>query len=125
MKYQIGDIVQGSVSDVKPYAIFMKFDDGICGLLHISELGNGFIKDIEKFASKGDEIKVKIISIDEKNGFMRVSLKQVPKEEQYSTHKNSRRKKFECEDDDFLPLQNNLDTWINNTLEEANKEKNK
>ena len=123
MSYQIGDIIQGCVTDVKPYAIFMKFEDESNGLLHISELSDGFIKDIEKFASKGDTLKVKIISIDEKNGFLRLSLKQVPAEERFSTHKNFKRKKFECEEDDFLPLQNMLDNWINKTLNENDKEK--
>ena len=121
MNYQIGDIIQGCVTDVKPYAIFMKFDDQTSGLLHISELSDGFIKDIDRYAAKGDIIKVKIISIDEKNGFLRLSLKQITKEEQFTTHKNYKRRKFENNEDDFLPLKNMLDKWIDNTLNE-NKE---
>ena len=69
-EYQEGQLIIGTVSGVRPYAVFMKFDGNINGLLHISEISDSFIRDIEKYASIGDELKVKIIAIDPKNGFM-------------------------------------------------------
>lgn len=124
MKYEVGQLVIGTVTNVKPYALFMDFDDGVSGLLHISEISDSFIRDIEKYGTKGDQLKVMIVSIDENNGFLRVSLKKVPKEDAYSTHNNNVRKAPEANDEDFAPLAEKLPEWIKTTLEEAEKDKN-
>ena len=119
MKYQIGQIILGTVTAVKPYALFMEFEDGATGLLHISEISDSFIRDIEKFGTKGDQMKVKIVNIDENNGFLRVSYKQVPAEEAYSSHSNNMRKAPETTDEDFAALSERLPEWIATTLKEA------
>ena len=124
MKYEIGDIIIGTVINVKPYALFMEFEDGVNGLLHISEISDAYIRDIEKFGSKGDKMKVIIIGIDENNGFLRVSLKKVPQEEAYSTHSNNVRRVPETNSDDFNQLQEKLPGWIEQTLEKARKDQN-
>ena len=118
MKYELNQLVIGKVISVKPYAIFLAFDDGVEGLLHISEISNNYIRDIEKFGVVGDEIKVKILSIDKNNGFLRVSLKQVPPEEAFTTHKNEARSIPVLADDAFKPLEDRLPKWIENTLNE-------
>jgi len=76
--YQVGDLIIGTVTNVKPYALFLKFENGNNGLLHISEISDDYIRDIEKFGSVGDQIKVYVLSVDETNGFLRVSYKKVP-----------------------------------------------
>ena len=121
MKYQVGQLIVGKVYNVKPYALFMSFDDGVTGLLHISEISDSFIRDIEKYGSVGDEIKVKILSIDKDNGFLRVSYKQVPPEEMYSSHTNQRKVPTTSEDE-FLPLKEKLDSWIKEAYEKIDKE---
>ena len=120
MKYQVGQLVIGKVYNVKPYALFMSFEDGATGLLHISEISDSFIRDIEKYGSVGDEIKVKILSIDKDNGFLRVSYKQVPPEEMYSSHVNQRRLPT-TSDDEFLPLKDKLDEWIKEAYDKIEK----
>ena len=120
MKYQVGQLVIGKVYNVKPYALFMSFEDGVTGLLHISEISDSVIRDIEKYGSVGDEIKVKILSIDKDNGFLRVSYKQVPQEEMYSSHTNQRRMPTTSEDE-FLPLKEKLDSWIKEAYENIEK----
>lgn len=122
MNYQVGNLIIGKVTSVKPYALFLTFDDGSKGLLHISELSDAYIRDIEKYGSVGDEIKVKIISIDESNGFLRVSYKKVPEKERYSTHVNESRIHLEESEKDFSELEKRLPTWINDTLKKV-KEK--
>ena len=119
MNYQVGDLIIGKVTSVKPYAIFLEFEDGIKGLLHISELSDAYIRDIEKYGSVGDEIKVKILSIDSTNGFLRVSYKQVPQEELYSTHVNESRIYLDEDEKDFSVLGEKLPTWISETLKKV------
>ena len=122
MKYEVGQIVLGTVTNVKPYALFLEFEDGTTGLLHISEISDSFIRDIERYGSKGDKMKVMIVSIDENNGFLRVSYKKVPPEEAYSSHTNSARKAPDTNDEDFAPLAEKLPEWIKDTLEKAKKD---
>lgn len=122
MKYEIGQIILGKVVNVKPYALFLEFEDGITGLLHISEISDSFIRDIEKYGTIGDEMKVKVVSIDDNNGFLRVSYKRVPQEEAYNSHDNSSRKAPKLNSDDFKPLEEKLPEWIATTLAEAKGE---
>ena len=122
MKYQIGDLIVGKITGVKPYALFLSFENGSNGLLHISELSDSYIRDIEKYGSLGDEIKVKVISIDDANGFLRVSYKRVPEEERYSTHVNESRIYLEESEKDFSELEKKLPIWIEETLKKV-KEK--
>ena len=121
MGFQIGDVIIGKVNQIRPYALFLTFEDGTNGLLHISELSDGYIRDIEKFGSVGDEIKVKILTIDKENGFLRVSYKQVPPEEAYSSHVNQRRLPTVTEEE-FQPLKDKLDGWINDAYQKIGKE---
>ena len=121
MNYQVGQLIVGKVYNVKPYALFMTFEGGATGLLHISEISDSFVRDIEKYGSVGDEIKVKVLSIDKENGFLRVSYKQVPSEETYSSHTNQRRLPTVTEEE-LLPLKEKLDGWINDAYSKIEKE---
>ena len=123
MPYNVGDLVVGRVTNVKPYAAFLEFDDGSQGLLHISEISDAYIRDIEKFTSVGDLIKVKVLLIDEVNGFMRLSYKQVPEEEMFTTHTNAKRQVPNIRDDDFKVLEEKLPMWIDRALKKAKGEK--
>ena len=124
MGYDIGDLVIGTVTQIRPYALFMSFDDGVKGLLHISEISDDYVRDIEIFGSVGDQIKVKIIEIDPYNGFLRVSYKQVPENERFSTHDNSKKKIPQFDEADFSSLEAKLPEWIEETLKKARSKKN-
>lgn len=118
-KYEIGEIIIGKVSNVRPYAVFFSFPGNVNGMLHISEISDSFVRDIEQYASIGDEIKVKIINIDPKNGFLKLSLKQVPSDEKYSSHINKYRKTINLDEHSFDSLKEQLPIWIKETLKKA------
>ena len=124
MNFKVGDILIGKVNQIRPYALFLSFEGGVNGLLHISELSDGYIRDIEKFGSIGDEIKVKVLSIDSSNGFLRVSYKAIPEEERYSTHNSSARSTPQYDEEEIKKLEEKLPEWINATLEKAKGENN-
>jgi len=121
MGYKVGDIIVGKITSTRPFALFLCFDDGSQGLLHISELSDEYVRDIEKYGVVGDEIKVKILSIDPSNGFLRVSYKQVPNEEKYTSHTNSKRNNLIDDSSDFVELEKKLPEWINSVLEKEGK----
>lgn len=119
MNYQVGDLIVGKVVSVKPYALFLSFDGDVKGLLHISELSDAYVRDIERFGTVGDEMKVKVLSVDESNGFLRVSLKKVPNDEQYNSHVHEQRIFLEDKEIDFSLLKEKLPTWIQDTLKKV------
>ena len=120
MDFQEGQLVIGTVTSVKPYALFLEFENNVPGLLHISEISDAFIRDIGKYGSVGDKLKVKIVSIDNTNGFLRVSLKKVPTEEAFTSHVDVRSSPVASESE-FEPLKNKMPEWIQNTLDEIEK----
>ena len=79
MKYKIGDIVQGKVSGITNYGIFITFDDGYSGLIHISEISEKFVQNISEYVSLTDFISAKVIECDDINHKLRLSIKRIQK----------------------------------------------
>lgn len=71
----IGDIVEAKVMNIMPFGAFVEWGEKQSGLVHISELSNDYVKDINEFLKKGQVVKAKIIKIDD-NGKMSLSIKQ-------------------------------------------------
>src|SRR5699024_7700196 len=90
MGYKIGQKVRGKVTGIQPYGIFVSIDEETQGLVHISELKHGFIKDISDSVSKGDEVEVVIMDIDEYSNKISLSLRslQKPKYHPFSNRRN-------------------------------------
>lgn len=63
LKLKIGDTVDGSVSGILTYGLFITFN-GLEGLVHVSEIDWGHVSDPSKFAKVGDKVKVQVIGID-------------------------------------------------------------
>lgn len=63
--YKVGDIVKGKVSGVTDFGAFVRFGEGLEGLVHISELAWQRIDNPHDVIKKGDEVKAEIIDIDE------------------------------------------------------------
>lgn len=74
-RYSVGDVVEGTVTGIVDFGIFVKVEDGLEGLVHISEIDWGLVEDPRLFAKVGDNVKVKVIDI--KEGKISLSLKQM------------------------------------------------
>lgn len=64
-KYELGDVLTGKVTGIQPYGAFVALDDDTQGLVHISEITYGFVKEVGEFLTVGQEIEVKVLEIDE------------------------------------------------------------
>ncbi|WP_100405278.1 S1 domain-containing post-transcriptional regulator GSP13 [Bacillus solitudinis] len=73
--YEVGSIVEGKVTGIKPFGAFVAIDDQKQGLVHISEVAHGFVKDINDVLKVGDEVKVKIQSVEEGSGKISLSIR--------------------------------------------------
>lgn len=74
MNYNIGDIITGSVSGVKPYGVFIKLEDTF-GFCHISNCSHKFIKNLNETFPIGSEVKAKILQIDCEFNKINLSIK--------------------------------------------------
>lgn len=74
-KYEIGDEVEGLVTGVVDFGVFVKLEEGLEGLVHISEIDWGLVDNPHNFVKTGQKIKAKIIEI--KDGKISLSLKQL------------------------------------------------
>ncbi len=72
-KYRVGDVVAGEVTGVVDFGVFVKLEQGLEGLVHISELDWGLVEDPRVLFKVSDEVKVKIIEI--KEGKVSLSIK--------------------------------------------------
>jgi small subunit ribosomal protein S1 len=63
-KYKVGDIVDGQVTRITPFGVFVRLDNEIDGLVHISEIANERITDPGAILKQGETYQFKIISID-------------------------------------------------------------
>ena len=80
--YQVGDIVEGEITGMVDFGVFVKLEEGLEGLVHISEIDWGLVDDPRHFFKAGDKTKVKIIDI--KEGKVSLSIKQL-KENPWTT----------------------------------------
>jgi small subunit ribosomal protein S1 len=74
--HQIGQVVPGRVTKLVPFGAFVRVDEGIEGLVHISELAERHVEIPEQVVQVGDEIFVKVIDIDLDRRRISLSLKQ-------------------------------------------------
>ena len=119
MEYKKGDYVVCTVTGIESYGIFVELEDGYSGLIHISEISNTYIKNINKYVNIGDKIRVKVLSIDEESKHLKLSIKNV----NYKSLVSRRTKIVETESG-FTSLANNLNVWIQSKLSDINKKSN-
>lgn len=80
-KLEVGSIVEGKVLRVKPFGAIVSVGS-TQGLVHISQVANSFVQDINDHVKVGDLVKVKVLSIDEENNKIALSIREaLPKEE--------------------------------------------
>ena len=75
MQMQTGSILQGKVSGLAPFGAFVELEKGKSGLVHISEVSDEYVEDVSKHLEIGQEVKVKVLSIDPQ-GKISLSIKK-------------------------------------------------
>ncbi len=75
MQSLIGEIYEGKVTGLTSFGAFVRMSNGESGMVHISEVAATYVKDITEFLSEGQEVKVKVLAINENNKIS-LSIKQ-------------------------------------------------
>jgi len=125
MNYQVNDIIEGTIINIRPFGAIMIFDDESLGLLHISEIANTFIRNINRYLKIGKTYQVKVIDI-ESDGFLKVSMSKITEEEK-DAYRNSQVKRNPIDQKyiDFTALKEKLPEWIKQAKEEIGHDQSK
>ena len=117
MEYHNGQIVEGIITGIKPYGAFIQIDDTHNGLLHISEISDDYIKDINEFVKMREKISVKILDKGEDSHHYKLSLKALDK---YPKRKRNYTQYYVLPKMEigFKSIEDNLERWIKEAMEE-------
>lgn len=113
---EVGNIVIGKVTGIEKYGIFVNIDNQYSGLIHISEISDRFVQNINNYAEIGEELRVRVIEKNEKNKQLKLSIKDLD----YKINKNQNPKIQETEHG-FNTLREKLPIWIEKKLNEIEK----
>lgn len=117
-KYVIGDIVEGKVTGIEKYGIFLSLNDGNTGLIHISEISDSFVRNVLDYAEMNETIKAKVIDFSENNGHLKLSIKGM----NYRENGKSRQRIFETAKG-FSTLKSLLGEWVDSKSRELEEKK--
>ena len=76
-KYSVGDEVEGKVIKIKDFGAFIEIEEGLNGLLHISEMAWAYVKNPSELISEGEVLKLRILEIEPEKKKISLGLKQL------------------------------------------------
>ena len=76
-RYKAGDVVKGAVTKITNFGVFVGLEDGLEGLLHISELSDDKVENAEEVVNVGDAVEVKVLRVDTDERKIGLSKKRV------------------------------------------------
>ncbi len=106
-KYYINEIVEGCVTGIEKYGIFVTLDEYYSGLIHISEISDGFVKDINKYVKIGETIKARVLDADDDTFHVKLSIKNI------DYRILNKREAIKETPNGFSTLNKELQNWIN------------
>ncbi len=107
------DIIKVQITGIQKYGAFANINNDYDGLIHISEISYGYVKNINDFINIGDNIYAEVVNIDNKNKKIKLSIKDI------DYKKNGEKLKRMAETKKgFTPLKENLEPWINKKIKE-------
>lgn len=87
----VGDLVEGKITAVKDYGVFVDLGDGKSGMVHISEIAQSYVSNINDFVKVGDQVKLKVLTVAD-DGKISLSIKRA-QEPKSGEAKNEHREK--------------------------------
>ncbi|GEN44745.1 S1 domain-containing RNA-binding protein [Alkalibacillus haloalkaliphilus] len=100
MSVEVGSKVRGKVTRITNFGAFVELPEGSTGLVHISEVANKYVKDINEHLAVGDEVDVKVLNVED-NGKIGLSIKKA--DEKFERQEQKKRtENFESKMNQFL-----------------------
>ncbi|MBR2043978.1 MAG: S1 RNA-binding domain-containing protein [Clostridia bacterium] len=85
MQIEVGQIVEGKITGITNFGVFVDLGDNKSGMVHISEVARSYVTDIREFVKENDVVKMKVLSVGD-DGKISLSIKRAqeePKKERF------------------------------------------
>lgn len=120
--FKVGDVVTGKVTGIQPYGAFVSLDEQTQGLVHISEITYGYVKEVGEFLTVGQEVEVKILEVDEEASKISLSIRELQEKPTSSKRDDKPRKSLQARVDEhdeegFNTLKEKLAGWIKQSIQ--------
>lgn len=92
MPVEVGSILEGEVVGITNFGAFVQLPGGETGLVHISEIAEEYVRDVNQFLKTSDRVSVKVISVDPR-GKIGLSIKQTRPVKKYAPERPPARRK--------------------------------
>jgi len=76
-KIKVGDTVQGKIISIKDFGVFVEVEEGVEGLVHISDISWGYVKHPQEAVKIGDTVDARVLDIDKEKKRLSLGLKQI------------------------------------------------
>lgn len=116
MSIEVGKNVQGKITGLANFGAFVALDGGKTGLVHISEVSDRFIENISDELEVGQEVTVRIVSIDQDK--IGLSIRQAQSSSD-SDEANKQQSKVRAKSNKKVTKENNFDALMNSFLKES------
>lgn len=80
MQPNVGEIIEGKITGITKFGVFVELGEGVTGMVHISEVARTYVNEIRDFVKEGDTVKVKVLSVNEE-GKISLSIKRAQADE--------------------------------------------
>ncbi|WP_391116589.1 S1 domain-containing post-transcriptional regulator GSP13 [Psychrobacillus sp. L3] len=119
--FTVGDVVKGKVTGIQPYGAFVSLDEDTQGLVHISEITYGYVKEVSEFLTVGQEVEVKILEVDNDSGKISLSIRELQEKPAVPKKDDKPRKTLQARVDEhdlegFNTLKEKLADWIKQSI---------
>lgn len=117
-EFNIGDIIEGEVTGIQNYGVFVSLSETEQGLIHISECRHGYVTNFDEFFKIGQKVKVMIVDIDEYTGKISLSMRVLSKinTPPFPARTKKRRKKAAA-NIGFSTVEKKMPEWIAEAIE--------
>lgn len=106
MQVEVGKIYEGKVKGITKYGAFVEIENGVTGMVHISEIANTFVNEIRDHLTEQQVVKVKVLNITDE-GKISLSIKRASENPNQDGEKRNRQPRFQKHDDNNGSRRNN------------------
>ena len=106
----VGNIIKGKVTGIEKYGVFVQLENGYNGLIHISEVSEDFVRDINNYVSINEIIYCQVLEIDNTEKKVKLSIKDINYKSTPSENGVEETRLG------FYPLKEHLNIWMEEKL---------
>ena len=123
-EFKIGDIVEGQITGIQNYGVFVGLSPTEQGLVHISECKHGYMNELSNQIKVGDKVKVMVIDIDEYTKKISLSMRVLMKlNTPLYPARTKKRAKRHLPDIGFSSVAKKLPEWIDSALQSIEEDR--